>query len=84
MPKIKIEVYEDGAPSATIRVPIWLVEDAANLLPETARRHLEQHIELNLIAELLRNPATNGKLIEVEDHNGGDRVIISIVDDDTR
>ena len=84
MPKVKIEVYEDGSPSATISVPIWLVEGAASLLPQTAREPLEQHVELDQIAELLRNPATSGKLIEVEDHNGGDRVIISIVDDDTR
>jgi hypothetical protein len=84
MPKVKIEVYEDGAPSATISVPMWLVKGAASLLPQTARQRLEQHVELDQIAELLRNPATSGKLIEVEDHNGGDRVIISIVDDDTR
>jgi hypothetical protein len=84
MPKVKIEVYEDGVPSATISVPIWLVKGAANLLPQTARQRLEQHVELEQIAELLRNPATSGKLIEVEDHNGGDRVIISIVDDDTK
>ena len=84
MPKVKIEVYEDGAPSATISVPIWLAKGAANLLPQTARERLEQHVELDQIAELLRNSATSGKLIEVEDHNGGDRVIISIVDDDTK
>jgi hypothetical protein len=84
MPKVKIEVYEDGAPSATISVPIWMARGAASLLPQTARQRLEQHVELEQIAELLINPATRGKLIEVEDHNRGDRVIISIVDDDTK
>lgn len=84
MPKVKIEVYEDGAPSSTISVPIWLVKGSANLLPQTARQRLEQHVEIDQIADLLRNPATSGKLIEVEDHNGRDRVIISIVDGNTR
>lgn len=84
MPKVRIEVDEDGAQSATISVPIWLVGGAASLLPQSSRQSLEKHVELNQIAELLRNPATGSKLIEIEDHNGGDRVIISIVDDDTR
>jgi hypothetical protein len=56
---------------------------AANLLPQTARPRLEQHVELDHIAELLRNPAMSSKLLEVEDHNRGDRAIISIVDGDT-
>lgn len=84
MPKVRIEIYEGGTPSATISVPVWLVKGAASLLPKGARQRLEQHVELDQIAEMLKNPEASGRLIEVEDHEDGDRIVVSIVGDDPK
>ncbi len=82
MPKVKIEVYEDNTPSVTISVPAWVVTGATSLLPKVAGQRLGDRIELDHIAEMLKNPLARGRLIEVEDHNAGDRIIISIEADD--
>ncbi len=79
MQKVKIEVYEDGKPSVTISVPGWVISGAANLLPKVAGQRLEERVDLRELKEMLKNPQASGTLIEVEDHNAGDRIVISVI-----
>jgi hypothetical protein len=82
MAKIKIEVFEDRAPSATITIPVWVVSGAAKLLPKIAGKDLREHIDVEQIIELTKNPQANGVIMEIEDHKDNERVVISIVGDD--
>ena len=82
MAKIKIEVFEDGLRSATITVPGWLVTGASKMLPRIAGKTLQEHIDIEQIAELTKNPQASGVLIDIEDHEDNDRIVISIVDED--
>jgi hypothetical protein len=84
MPKIKIEVYEKGAPSATITIPGWLVTGASKLLPKVAGKDLQDRIDFDRLIELLKDPRASGVVMEVEDHKSGERVVISIVADEAR
>lgn len=82
MPKVKIEIYERGAPSATVSVPGWMLTGAVGLLTKIAADRLRDRIDLAEIAELLKDPQASGQLIEVEDHAAGDRIVVSLVADD--
>jgi hypothetical protein len=82
MTKIKVEVFEDGARSATITVPVWVVRGAAKLLPKIAGKSLGEHIDIEQIIELTKNPQANGVVLEIEDHKANERVVISIVAND--
>jgi hypothetical protein len=80
MAKIRIEVFEGGTPSATITVPVWFVTGASRLLQKFAGETLQEHIDVDQIIELVKNPQASGIVFEIEDHKGKDRVVISIVD----
>lgn len=78
MAKVKIEIFEGGSLSATISVPVWLMTGAAGMLPKAAAQRLQQHVDLDQIARALKDPSARGQLIEIEDHAGGDRIVISV------
>jgi hypothetical protein len=40
MPRLKIEVFEGGTPSATITIASWLVVGASKMLPKIAGKNL--------------------------------------------
>jgi hypothetical protein len=82
MPKVRIEIFEGGAPSATISVPAWLVTGASNLLPGLAGGRLRDSVEIGQIAQLLKAPNAAGQVLEVEDHAANERIVISIIGDD--
>ena len=84
MPKIKIDVFEDGAPSATITVPAWPVIGASRMLPKIAGKGLQEHIDLKQLAELVKDPQASGVLLDIEDHEDNDRITISIVGDEAK
>ena len=46
MPKLRIEVFENGAPSATITIPSWLMVAASKMLPRMAGKSLQDRIDL--------------------------------------
>lgn len=79
MAKVKIEVYEGGVPSATISIPVWVVTGASKLIPKVAGKRLEEHIDLDQIVALIKDPRASGTLLEIEDHQAKDRIVISIV-----
>jgi hypothetical protein len=82
MPKLKIEVFEDGARSATITIPAWLVVGAARFLPKIAGKPLQHRVDIEQIVALASEPGASGVILDIEDHEDKDRVIISIVRDD--
>lgn len=82
MPKVRIEIFEGGVPSATISVPAWLASGASSLLPGIAGGRLRDSIDLDQIAALLKTPGAGGPVLEVEDHAANERIVISIIGDD--
>ena len=79
MAKIKIEVFEAGAPSATITIPMWVVSGASRLLPKIAGRQLREHIDIDQIVALVKDPQASGVVFEIEDHKDNERIVISVV-----
>ena len=53
MPKLRIEVFEDGAPSATITIPSWLMVAASKMLPRMAGKSLQDRIDLEQLERSL-------------------------------
>jgi hypothetical protein len=77
MAKVKIEIFEGGSLSATVSVPIWLMTGAADLLPKS----VAERVDIDQLSRALKNPPAGGKLLEVEDHAAGERVVISMAAD---
>lgn len=82
MPKVKIEVFEDGERSATISVPIWVVTGASRLMPRISGKRLDEHVDLQAIMALVNDPTARGKLLEIDDHADGARIVISLDGDE--
>jgi hypothetical protein len=78
--KIKIDVFEAGAPSATITIPLWAVK----LVPKIAGKAMKEQVDIEQIIALAQDPQASGVLLEIEDHRGKDRVVISIVTDEPK
>ena len=78
--KIKIDVFEAGAPSATITIPMWAIK----LLPKIADKTMKQQVDIDQIIALAQDPKASGVLLEIEDHRGKERVVISIVADEPK
>jgi hypothetical protein len=79
MAKVKIEVFEAGAKSATITIPAWLVTGAAKFLPKVAGKDLKETIDIDRLVEMAKDPSARGVVLEVEDHKDNERIVISIV-----
>jgi hypothetical protein len=83
MAKVKIEVYEGGVPSATISIPLWVMTSASELIPKLAGKKLQQRVDIEEIIALIKDPQASGSILEIEDHQAKDRIVISIVGDET-
>jgi hypothetical protein len=75
---LKIEVSEQGAPSATISIPLWLARTASSLMLKQMPKQLEG-LNVEEILKLAENPPENGVLLDVTDHQDKSRVVISLV-----
>src|SRR5262249_54470223 len=84
MPTLKIEVFEDGSPSATITIPSWLVAAASRIMPRIAGRSLQDRIDLEQLIALASDPNANGVIVDIEDHQDNERVVISVIADTAR
>jgi hypothetical protein len=83
MAKVKIEVYEGGVPSATISIPVWVMTSASELIPKLAGKKLRDRVDLEEIIALIKDPQASGSILEIEDHKAKDRIVISIVGNET-
>lgn len=81
MLKLKIRVYKGGseAPSTTISVPLGVIRLASRLVPKRARASMEaEGIDLAEIALVSESEEARGVLLEVEEHDKGERMVISV------
>jgi hypothetical protein len=82
MTKIRLDVFEGGTASATITIPVWVIRGASKMLPKLAGKELRDHIDVDRIVKMTREPEANGLILDIEDHAGKERVVISIVRDE--
>jgi hypothetical protein len=81
MPDLKVRVFKgsDAQPTTTVTIPGGVLKIARNLVPQRALAALrDQGMDLDEIVRLSEQPEAKGKLVEIEDHNKGERVIISL------
>lgn len=81
MPTVRIEVIEDGEASVTINIPAWFALGASKLLPRLGGKSLQDYVEVEQLMAVLKDPPESGGVLDIHDHQGGDRVVISIVGD---
>jgi hypothetical protein len=82
MAKLKIEMHEGGKPSATITIPLWLARTASKVLPNAVGIDMRDKIDIDAILKAAEDPGAYGVIFEVEDHEDGDKVTISITGND--
>lgn len=80
MAKIRIDVHEHGAPSASIAVPLWVLR----VLPKIVGKKLLDQIDVDQIVALADDPQASGVILEIEDHKSGERITISVVHEEAR
>jgi len=81
MPDLKIRVFKgDGTePDTTVTIPGGVLKVASRLMPKKAREALqEKGIEPDEIVKLAEEAEVQGTLVEVDDHQKGEKVIISL------
>jgi len=80
MVDLKIRVYKSGGePATTVTIPGNVLRIASGLVPASARRALEgEGIDLAEIVRLSETDAARGVLAEIEDHDKGERVVVSL------
>jgi hypothetical protein len=84
MPQLKLAVFEDGSPSATITMPSWLIVAASRMLPRMAGKSLQDRIDLEQLVALASDPDASGVIVDIVDHQDNERVVISIIADTAR
>ena len=82
MAKIRIDFEESGKPAATITVPLWLARGASGVLSSVSGGDLGDLIDIDHIIREADNPAANGVILEIEDHEDGEKITISILRDE--
>lgn len=81
MADLKIRVFKIGTdqPKTTITIPGSVLQVASVLFPKAVAEELEQKgIDVAEIAELSMNPDVSGTLIEIEEHEKGEKIVISL------
>lgn len=79
MADIKIRVLKGDNPATTVTIPGGVFRMARRLVPTSAVEALRKEgIELDELARLSESPDMLGKVIEIEDHEKGQRTVISI------
>ena len=81
MADVKIRVFrkDSGEPTTTVTIPGSVLNVAARLMPRRAADALrEEGIDLNELIELSRQPDLHGTLVQVEDHEKGELILVSI------
>lgn len=81
MSQLKIRVFrgDDKHLASTVTIPGGILKIAANILPRRALDALRNEgFDLGEIAGLADNPDAQGELVTVEDHEKGERIVISL------
>ena len=81
MADVKIRVFREdsGEPTTTVTIPGSVLDVAARLMPRRAADALRQEgIDLEELIELSKKPGLHGTLVQVDDHEKGERILVSI------
>ena len=81
MSNVKVRVFRgaDNHLASTVTIPGGILKVAVGLLPRRAIEALQKEgFDLGEIARLADNPEVRGDLVTVEDHDKGERVVISL------
>ena len=86
MTDVRIRIYKSGAggapstePQTTVTIPGKILEVASKLIPKRAISALhEEGIDIDELVQLTRNPEVRGTVVEIENHQKGERVVISL------
>lgn len=81
MATLKVRVFKSGEEQqvTTVTIPAGVLKVAAKLIPKQAYDALrEQGMDLDEIIRLATTPGQIGTLVEVEDHQKGERVVVSV------
>ncbi len=79
MHTLKIRVFKGDEPKSTVTIPLRFIRMASRLVPTKAVDALSaQGIDLAEIVRLSEDPAALGDIAVVEDHEKGEKTVISI------
>ena len=79
MADLKIRVFKGGKIETTVTIPGGVLKIASKLIPKKAVKALgNEGIDLDEIVRLAGNPDAKGVLLEVEEHQGKERVVIAL------
>jgi hypothetical protein len=81
MPDLKIRIYKglDQHLASTVTIPGGVLRIARNFVPHRAVEALRREgIELDELARLSESDEAHGTLVEVEDHEKGERVVVAL------
>jgi len=81
MADVKIRVFreEHDEPQTTVTIPGSILDVAARLIPKRAADALrDEGIDIAELIELSKNPELHGTLVQVEDHEKGERILVSL------
>jgi hypothetical protein len=70
---LEIQVFEEGASVAVVRIPMWLAKAATKLMPRQM-----QDVNMGEILKLAETPPADGILLSVDDRRSKSRVVISV------
>ncbi len=79
MKNLVIDVFESDAPSATVRIPLFVLGLVSKLIPAVAKTALDaKGIDLKGLVEAAKNGEISGEILDVTDRKTNERVVISL------
>lgn len=81
MADLKVRVFKgpDQQLATTVTIPGGILRIARNLVPLRAVQALrEEGVDLDELVRLSENPDAHGTVVEVEDHEKGQRTVVSL------
>lgn len=81
MSDLRIRIYRgaDQHLASTVTIPGGVLRIAAGFVPRRAVEALRaEGIELDELVRMSENPEAVGTLVEVEDHDKGERVVVAL------
>lgn len=79
MHNLKIRVLKGTEPKSTITIPLRFVKTASRFVPKSAIEAMkDEGIDFAEIVRLADDPEARGEIAAFEDHEKGERTVVSI------
>lgn len=79
MKSLKIEAFENGVKSTTIKIPLTVLKIISKLFPKKYLTALEANsMNLEDLIAAATCPEVSGTIIEVDEYKDNERVVISV------